>query len=292
MRQQAVTVLGLGPMGQAMANVFLAHGCEVTVWNRTPERADDLVAKGAIRAPTVGEAVRAGDLIVLSLTDYAAAYAILEQAKDELAGRTFVNLSSATPAEARQAANWLAALGAAHLTGGVLTPPSGIGTPGPVTLYSGPREVLDAHRATLKLLTGIDYLGEDPGLAALYYQLEISMFWTALLGYVHATAMARANGISATEFAETAAKTFSGMAEFFEFYAPRIDAGDHSGDVDRLSMSAASIEHVVRTAGDSGVDATLPTAMLEIVRRGIAEGHAGDSFTSLIETFRRPVRSR
>lgn len=31
-----VTVLGLGPMGAALASAFLAAGHPTTVWNRTP----------------------------------------------------------------------------------------------------------------------------------------------------------------------------------------------------------------------------------------------------------------
>ncbi|MDV5142759.1 NAD(P)-binding domain-containing protein [Streptomyces sp. SBC-4] len=55
-----VTVIGLGEMGFTLASAFLAGGHPTTVWNRTPERADALVAKGARRAATVREAVAAG----------------------------------------------------------------------------------------------------------------------------------------------------------------------------------------------------------------------------------------
>jgi 3-hydroxyisobutyrate dehydrogenase-like beta-hydroxyacid dehydrogenase len=72
-----VTVIGLGPMGQAMVRAFLAAGHPVTVWNRTAARADELVAAGARRAATVAEAVAANELVVLSLTDYRAMYDIL-----------------------------------------------------------------------------------------------------------------------------------------------------------------------------------------------------------------------
>src|ERR1044072_8092422 len=47
-----VTVLGLGPMGQALAGAFLAQGHPTTVWNRTAARAGGLVARGATRADT------------------------------------------------------------------------------------------------------------------------------------------------------------------------------------------------------------------------------------------------
>ncbi|MCY9670679.1 NAD(P)-binding domain-containing protein [Paenibacillus alginolyticus] len=47
---KSVTVIGLGPMGQAMATAFLEHGYKVTVWNRTSSKADELVTKGAVKS--------------------------------------------------------------------------------------------------------------------------------------------------------------------------------------------------------------------------------------------------
>ncbi|MER5418487.1 NAD(P)-binding domain-containing protein [Streptosporangium roseum] len=40
-------MIGLGPMGRAMAAAFLAAGHPTTVWNRTAGRADELLASGA-----------------------------------------------------------------------------------------------------------------------------------------------------------------------------------------------------------------------------------------------------
>ncbi|WP_250293529.1 hypothetical protein [Streptomyces atroolivaceus] len=42
-------------------------------------------------------------------------------------------------------------------------------------------------------------------------------------------------------------------------------------------------------ARDAGVDTSLPTAVLEIFRRGAAVGHADDSATSLIEVLKKPA---
>ncbi|NYI05856.1 NAD(P)-dependent oxidoreductase [Allostreptomyces psammosilenae] len=287
MSKTPVTVIGLGPMGRAMVDAFLTAGHPVTVWNRTASRADDLVARGATRAATVREALLANELVVLSLTDYDAMYAILEPATDALAGRVLVNLSSDTPARSRAGAEWAAGHGARYLTGGVQVPPSGIGSPESSTFYSGPKEVFEAHQATLRVLTGTDYRGEDPGLAPLYYQIGMDMFWTALTSWVHAVAVARANGISAADLLPQATETLGGLPQFLEFYTPRIDAGEHPGDVDRLAMGVASIEHVVHTAEDSGVDPSLPAAVLEVFRRGAEAGHGGDSLTSLVEVFGR-----
>lgn len=289
MQKQPVTVIGLGPMGHAMAVAFLDNGHPVTVWNRTASRADDLVAKGAASASTPAAALSAGELVVLSLTDYDAMYAILEPATHALSGKVVVNLSSDTPEKAREAAKWAARHGAEYLTGGVQASPAGIGEPDSFTFYSGPRHVFEAVKETLEVLTRTDYRGEDPGLAALYYQLQLDVFWTTALAYLHALAVAGAHGISAQDMLPSLSGTVASMPDFFGFYTPRIDAGEHPGDVDRLAMGVASVDHVVRTAEDAGVDATLPAAVLEIFRRGMTTGHAADSFTSLIETFKKPT---
>lgn len=42
----AVTVLGLGPMGRALAGAFLDAGLRTTVWNRTPGRDGELIERG------------------------------------------------------------------------------------------------------------------------------------------------------------------------------------------------------------------------------------------------------
>ncbi|MEV8536996.1 NAD(P)-binding domain-containing protein [Streptomyces sp. NPDC051211] len=284
--KQPVTVLGLGPMGQAMVRALLDQGHRVTVWNRTASRADALVARGAVLAKSAEDALRANELVVLSLTDYDAMYAVLEPASHALTGRVLVNLSSDTPEKTRAGARWVSERGAVHLTGGVTVPPSGIGQPESSTFYSGPREVFEAHRSTLEVLTGTDYRGEDPGLAALLYQIGMGMFWTSMLSYWQAIALADAHGLTAADILPHATETMTGMSGFLSFYAERIDAGEHNGDVDRLAMGMASVEHVLHTHADAGIDTALPAAVAALFRRGMDAGHAADSFSSLVELMK------
>lgn len=51
-------------------------------------------------------------------------------------------------------------------------------------------------------------------------------------------------------------------------------------------MGFASVEHVVHTTKDAGVDAAFPAAVLDIFRRGMEKGRGGDSVTSLIDIFK------
>ncbi|MFE7566553.1 NAD(P)-dependent oxidoreductase [Streptomyces sp. NPDC057539] len=288
MGKQSVTVIGLGPMGRAMVNTFLENGHEVTVWNRTASKAEELVVRGATQAHTVEDALAANELIVLSLTDYDAVYAILEPVAASLSGKVIANLSSDTPDKARGAATWAAGHGAKHLTGGVQVPPPLIGKPGSATYYSGPRDVFEAHEDTLKVLTDADYRGEDAGLAAMYYQAQMTIFWTTMLSYYQTLALGRANGVSAKELLPYATMMTSMMPHFLELYAEHVDSATYPGDVDRLAMGAASVDHVLHTHRDAGVSTVLPAAVAEIFRAGMDRGFAENSFSSLIEVLKKP----
>ena len=73
-----VAVIGLGAMGGRFADRFLEAGHDVIVWNRTPEKADALVSRGATLAPTPAEAAREAQAVVTVVSDPAALRAITE----------------------------------------------------------------------------------------------------------------------------------------------------------------------------------------------------------------------
>jgi 3-hydroxyisobutyrate dehydrogenase-like beta-hydroxyacid dehydrogenase len=280
---RSVTVVGLGPMGQAMAAVLLDAGHPITVWNRTPSRADGVVARGATLAATPAQAISASELAILSLTDYAAMYDVLADA--DLTGRVLANLSSDTPERTRAAARWATDRGATLLVGGLMVPAPLLGTDAAYGFYSGPRATFDAHAATLARIARPDYRGEDPGLAQLFYQAQLDVFLTSLSGYLHATALLRSAGVLAKEFAPYATETFTSMPAIASLAdaAEAIDAGAHPGDLARVTMMGATADHIVGASREAGIDAALPEAIKAQYDRAIAAGHGESSWTSLIE---------
>ncbi|MAE96947.1 MAG: oxidoreductase [Deltaproteobacteria bacterium] len=120
---ERVAFLCLGAMGYPMAGHLAAAGHEVTVWNRTPERAEAWVAEyGGARAPGAGEAA-GGARFVLCCTGNDAD--LLEVAEPALAamdpGATFIDHTTASAGSARH----LSALAAEREVGFLDAPVSG-----------------------------------------------------------------------------------------------------------------------------------------------------------------------
>ncbi|OEV03220.1 NAD(P)-dependent oxidoreductase [Streptomyces oceani] len=289
-RKTAVTMLGIGPMGQAMTRTLLTAGHPVTVWNRTASRADGVVADGATRAASPGEAVAASDLVILSLTDYQAMYDVLGSALDSLSGRTLINLSSDTPDRSRQAATWAASHGAHFVTGGVMVPAPMVGTAAAYVYYSGPAPEARRHLDELAVLGEPRYLGEDPGLAQMMYQAQLALFLTTLSGLMHATAMLGAAGMKATEALRELLPAADSLGDILrsgeDTPGAALDAEEHPGDLSTVTMMGATANHIVDTSTSLGLDLALPLAVRSHYRRAYEHGHGGDNWTRIIDSIR------
>ncbi len=78
--------LGLGRMGAAIAANLVRAGHQVTVWNRSPGKADPLVALGAVLAASPRNAAEGADAVFTMLADDAALTDVLEGPDGILAG--------------------------------------------------------------------------------------------------------------------------------------------------------------------------------------------------------------
>ncbi|MDN3245483.1 NAD(P)-binding domain-containing protein [Streptomyces sp. ZSW22] len=283
-----VTVLGLGPMGRALAAAFLDAGLRTTVWNRTPGRDTDLVARGAVPASSAEEAVAAAPLTVVCVVNYDASDAVLRRdaVTAALKGRTVVNLSADTPARARDTAEWADRHGIRYLDGAIMTPTPTIGTDDAVFLHSGPEELYREHRPVLAALGGTHtHLGEDTGRAAAYDIALLDIFWTAMAGYVHALTVARAEGVTGAELAPFAQGIAAILPPLFTEFAADTDAGTYSGELNPITSAASTMAHVVHASEAHGIDASLMRVVEGQARRVIARGHGADGYTRVADVL-------
>ncbi|UFQ15924.1 MULTISPECIES: NAD(P)-dependent oxidoreductase [Streptomyces] len=283
-----VTVVGLGLMGQALAAAFLRAGHPTTVWNRTASKADQLVCKGARLAPSVADALKAGPLTILCLTDYTAVRELLGASDIELDGTTLVNLTSGDSAQARETAAWAEQHGARYLDGAIMAIPPVIGTADAVILHSGPQADFEAHEPVLEALGTVTYLGTDPGLASLYDVAGLTMMWSVLNAWLQGTALLRTAGVDAATYAPFARLMAAGVADWLPGYAEQIDKGSFPAEVAALETDARSMAHLIEESEAAGVNAELPRLFKAMADRAIAAGHGSEQYPVLIEEFAKP----
>jgi 3-hydroxyisobutyrate dehydrogenase-like beta-hydroxyacid dehydrogenase len=73
-----VGLVGLGVMGAGMAGKLLDHGHEVTVYNRTRERAEPFAARGARIAGTPRQAAEGAEVVITMVSNDAALHEVIE----------------------------------------------------------------------------------------------------------------------------------------------------------------------------------------------------------------------
>jgi 3-hydroxyisobutyrate dehydrogenase len=116
---QRVTLLGLGVMGAGMGANWLAKGFQLSVWNRTPARAQALAAKGAKAAATPREAAAGADVIFAMVADDTASRSVWLGDDGALAGAkpgaVVVESSTLTPGWVRELAGHARAKGCGFL---------------------------------------------------------------------------------------------------------------------------------------------------------------------------------
>ncbi len=113
---ERIGFIGLGIMGQGMARNLLRAGFELTVWNRTTGKMDELVAEGATAAGSPAELAGACDVVITCVSDTPDVEAVVlgeaGAAHGLRAGSLLIDMSTISPRATRELAARLAEKGA------------------------------------------------------------------------------------------------------------------------------------------------------------------------------------
>jgi len=111
--------VGLGVMGSAITGRLLEAGHGVTVWNRTREKAEPLLASGARWGESPRAVAEGSEIVFTMVTNTDAVRAVTEGPDGILAGlgpgKVYVDMSTSSPANTRELAKRVAAAGARML---------------------------------------------------------------------------------------------------------------------------------------------------------------------------------
>lgn len=104
--QQQIALIGLGTMGTGMGGRLLQAGFPLKVYNRTPQRASELVAKGAVLTSSPAEAAASADVVIAIVSDDTASRQVWLGDKNALSGAkpntVVIDSSTISPRWARE----------------------------------------------------------------------------------------------------------------------------------------------------------------------------------------------
>ncbi len=283
-----ISVIGLGAMGAALAQAQLKAGHNVTVWNRTPEKMEPLVALGAKRATFALDAVRASPLIMVCIDNYMATNELLgsDDVVRHLSARTVIQLSTGTPREARDSETWLATRNADYLDGAIMCYPDSIGAPDSLIMIGGKQRAFDSSLDFLKVLGGdLRYLGENIAAAAALDLALLSNSVGLYMGVAHGARICESEGVELDLFASVArhGERPRELAEIIHADAFELSSL-HGGAA--LGVWAGVVRRLQVQAGDAGINAELPNFLAGIYQRAVEAGYGEEDIAALIKVLR------
>jgi 3-hydroxyisobutyrate dehydrogenase-like beta-hydroxyacid dehydrogenase len=280
-----LSVLGMGHMGHALASRLLERGYDVTVWNRTTGKADDLVQRGAVEATALDEAVQGAEAVTMCLTNDAAVRSVALDgglAATLPSGSVLVDMSTVSPETSR-------AVGAAVSAGSFIDAPV-LGGPDAFQagraklLLGGARAVIDRLDALWNDLSSGHYYTGENGTATTLKLLSnlILIGGTQLL--MEAVATAQAHGFPDDVLRDV----FGGSPAVAPGVKVRLEDvlhGDHDGWW-TLKLADKDLGLALKLAQSAGLELPLARAGERLIDRSIDAGYGDKDLGAMMNVLR------
>jgi 3-hydroxyisobutyrate dehydrogenase-like beta-hydroxyacid dehydrogenase len=265
-------------MGVPLAMHLTRAGHELTVWNRTPGRAQPVVELGAREARSVADAVDGAEVVVLVLFGPDAVRAVLPEVVKHASGALVLDVSTIGPDAAREFARMCSEAGLRYVDAPVAgsVGPATAGTLG-VFLGGAPQDVATAR--PLVDLWGdperIVHVGAVGSASALKLCMNQGL-GVAAAGLGEALRLGRDLGLDRDLLLAVLSKGLYGW--YLEQKLPLVSAGDYTATTFSLDLLAKDLALAVKAA-DSDLEVT--RAALDQAHRTLDAGHSGEDYSAI-----------
>jgi len=281
-----VAFCGLGQMGAPMAARLLEAGHDLTVWNRNPDRASPIVARGARRAATPAEAAAEAEIAVTMLADPSALDEVVfgdgGLAAGLLPGATLVDMSTVGPAAVRDIGARLPE--AVHFLDAPVLGSVGQALDGSLRIFvGGDPATFDRWRPLLAAMGTPSHLGPH-GAGASMKLVANSTLGALMCGLAEALALADAFGLDEVAVLDILAG--SPIGRTVESKRPLIEGGSYQPANFKLSLAAKDLGLVVQAAEATGIDLRLAVAARAWFDRADSAGLGSLDYSAVIAAAR------
>jgi 3-hydroxyisobutyrate dehydrogenase-like beta-hydroxyacid dehydrogenase len=283
-----VAVLGLGLMGAPIAERVLAAGHDLTVYNRTPEKGDGLVAAGAVRAESPRDLLAGSDVCITMIADDAALESVtlgqggvLEGARP---GTVLVDMSTVSVDASCRVADVAAAREVAYLRAPVSGNPGVVRAGNLTIVVSGPTAAFERLAELLRAIgPNVYHVGEGEEARVVKLALAIMIAGTAEL-MAEAMLLGEAGGVSRADLLEVMGNSAVG-SPFVKYKTGPLLQDDYSATF-TSSMMKKDIGLCLALAGSGRRSFPVTRELDRLLGETIAADHADSDFMTIFLTLR------
>jgi 3-hydroxyisobutyrate dehydrogenase len=270
-----IAFFGTGLMGSAFVRRMLDQGHEVSVWNRSADKARALAGAGARAVDTPAAALDGAERIHLSLADDDSVDAVLEPLAGAIAPSTWIvdHTTTAVAPTVERVARW-DARGRTYVHAPVFMGPANALDGSGLMLLCGAAARRETLRPALQAMTGqvID-LGDDPGRAAAF-KLFGNLTLIGLVGVLgDLNRLAYALGIPTAE-AFSLFQHFN-PGQLLTVRAAKIASGDFARPSFEIAMARKDVRLMIEEARRGGVDLFVMPGVAAMYDAAIGRGEGG-----------------
>ncbi|MDR3100753.1 MAG: NAD(P)-dependent oxidoreductase [Paraburkholderia sp.] len=291
MQKQELGFCGPGLMGAPMIRHLLRAGNAVRVWNRSPEKAEALVADGAQVAVTPAELAQHADVVLLCVADGAAVeqvvfgeHGLLAAGRSEgVRVRRIVDHSSIPPELTRELAARAAALGVgwvdAPVSGGVAGAQAG----SLAVMAGGAKEDVEAVAPMLAAYAArVTHMG-GPGAGQTTKLCNQAIVTATVAAIAEAVGLARRSGIDAAKLPEALAGGWADST-LLRTFVPRMTQ-DGLVPIGALKTFQKDVDTVADAARQTGTPMPVAGTVQQILRLAEAMGLAEADFSGFVDVL-------
>jgi 3-hydroxyisobutyrate dehydrogenase-like beta-hydroxyacid dehydrogenase len=274
-----IAFIGLGNMGSHMARHLLRAGHDITVWNRTLSKADELRAKGAKVGKSAGQAVKDAEAVVTMLADdHAVESAVLHSGGvlDHLPkGAVHISMSTISVALSQKLAEDHGKHGQQYIAAPVFGRPEAAEAGKLFVVAAGDKSAVERCKPLLELLgQRVFVIGDKPEMANVVKLSGNFLIASVIESLGEAIALTRKYGIDPHDYVEFLTNSLF-AAPIYKTYGGIIAEEKYQPAGFKLRLGLKDVRLALAAA--EAVDAPLPFAsmlrdhMLTAIGRGMED---------------------
>jgi 3-hydroxyisobutyrate dehydrogenase-like beta-hydroxyacid dehydrogenase len=281
-----VGFIGLGMMGNPMSKNLLKAGFELTVWNRTRSKMEEIVALGAIPAKSGEEVAQQSEVTITMLTGSADSEEVILGEKGVLEGMgpsaVVIDMSTISPETSQRIASEVARKGCKMLdapVGGTV----GVAASAALTIQvGGDKQVFETHRDILATMgKNIFYIGEN-GMGCYIKLVANAIMGTNMAVLAEAMCLGAKAGIS-TDLMLDVLKNSGASSRMLEIRGPNIAKGEYQAQF-MLKLLFKDLGLVLEAAGMDSVPLPIVGLARQIYAQALVDGKGDQDFSAIAAT--------